>query len=555
MGAGLLLAAVAGCVPELGAGGEQDPPGTTDAASDPDAAARVERSTAVAPETGAETAADGPTAAASDRGVAPPVDSGTTDVVVAVNELGYLDKVVPVLFIDVGGKSIPDEPKIDGTVKVVEDHDGSLTGIDKRPLLLGAWVGIEIRGNTSADLYAQKPYGIEIRDVQGQALSVGLFGLPKESDFVLHSCYSDKSCMRNALTYVVGREIGQALGTYFAPRTRWVEVYLDGRYQGLYLLVEKPKKDRFRVVLADPAKDAAMGDLTGGYLFSIEGNRDKMERTWPDSMNPGRFFAYRFPHHLEITPAQKSYLQTSVAGLQTKIAADPRWSEVKKLVDPQSWIDFLVMQEVSNNVDAFYASWYLYKMPDQAGGKFFVGPLWDFDLAYGNVNYNKAYCTTAENASAAMKPFAAMFADSGLRSDKKCRYNELRKPGGPLDVARLEAKIDAFARHIERAKARDQMQWNNIGRYIWPNNYVGTTWQNEVGYLKFWLRRRLGWLDKNLAGSCPTQAAGAAPTPIAPAAPARETVPRAPLQRSSAAVYIPIEGPVPAGQSAFACPN
>jgi hypothetical protein len=174
------------------------------------------------------------------------------------------------------------------------------------------------------------------------------------------------------------------------------------------------------------------------------------------------------------------------------------------------------------------------------------------------VNYNLRYCANNPHVSVlglkANEPFRRLFADTDLHNEIKCRYNELRRTGGPFDIARIEAKLDAFARHIERARARDNQRWNTVGKYTWPNNYIAPTWPDEVRYLKYWIRRRLAWLDRNMTGTCASVAAAAPPAAVMHAPPARETVARMPVCCSNAPAYVPIEGPVDPALAMFACP-
>jgi hypothetical protein len=235
------------------------------------------------------------------------------------------------------------------------------------------------------------------------------------------------------------------------------------------------------------------------------------------------------------------------------LAARPRWTDAKGLADASSWVDHFLWQELTNNVDGYWKSWYFGKHPEAAGGRFFMGPAWDFDVAYGNVSYKKRYCVTNLMAGDSPSPFRAIFTDPAFTGDVRCRYQQLRRPGGPLDVARVEAKIDAFGRHIERAKVRDQTRWNNIGRHVWPNNYVGPTWADEVRYLKFWFRKRLAWLDRNLPGASAAEPPPPAVAPMTAPAPAREAALRT-VGSGQAPVYIPIEGPVDPAYTSFACP-
>ena len=147
-----------------------------------------------------------------------------------------------------------------------------------------------------------------------------------------------------------------------------------------------------------------------------------------------------------------------------------------------------MISEFTNNVDAFFKSWYMYKMPQSMGGKWFMGPIWDFDLAYGNANYYFRHCATNTQIGPLAKPLPATGAqdeppppyaiaplkDAAVANQLRCRWNGSRTTG-PLDIARIEARIDAFATHLRTAKARDSAKWKNIGVYVWPNNYVGAT--------------------------------------------------------------------------------
>jgi hypothetical protein len=468
--------------------------------------------------------------------------------------LGHLSRVVPVLWITVDGKPIPRDTKITGRIKVIEDHDGSLAGIMARPATLDAPIGIEARGQSSFS-FDQKPYGFEVRDDTGKGQSVPLLGLPPESDFVLHSCYADKSCVRNALTYQVGREMAAAGGRW-APRTRYVEVYLDGKYQGLYLLVERIKRDKARVNLPPPAADATAGDLSGGYIFSQEGDGGRAGEDFPSAFDVRGKMVYRYPKADTITPAQKTYLQGAIKSLAQTLTTETGLSDtVRKRIDVDSFVDYAIVQELTNNVDAFWKSWFFYKAPDGAGGRFFLGPLWDFDLGYGNIIFKKRYCSNTSASSELGGPIAKLVNHQEFKDAVRCRWNSLRAPGGPLDLDHMEKTIMAFAQHISRAKARDGERWHNIGAWVWPNNYIGGTWDDEVTYLRYWLRRRLSWLDKSLTGTCPAVPAPPAVTLIASPPHVMESNTRMPYIGRDAPEYIPIEGPLPANLASWACPK
>ena len=476
-------------------------------------------------------------------------DGGSAAMPTADGDYGFTKKPVPVLWITIGvgaekiaAPGLPKAMRTPGTVKVIENHDGSaITDIAGKPVALEAPILMEGRGSSSYGLLGNPPfngqrnYGIEFHDGQRNAVGQVLLGMPKNADWALVPCFTEKTCLRNAVTYAYAREI--AAPGRWAPRFRWAEVYIDGKYWGLYTVTEKIKDDKFRVNLPK----APMGAPPAEHGYMISANGDARSVTWdplkpedfldvrgamtgapPTATTPAgerkRRWKWREPSDASTTPAMRTYLIDSFDKMQAALEmGSPGW---KDLIDIPSWVDYMVVAEFSNNVDAFFKSWYLYKNPQSVmGGKWFMGPVWDFDLGYGNVNYHMRLCTSNSRIGPLSKqpPAAALAADYDLppppwvlkplqdpavRDSLRCRWNELRKTGSPLDVAKLEQWIDDFGAHIKPAIARHTARWMNLNTYIWPNNYVGATWEDEVKFLKFWMRKRLAWVDSKLPGMC-----------------------------------------------------
>ncbi len=480
-------------------------------------------------------------------GVAAGTGGAAGAVVIPPNgELDYLKKVVPVLMITYTG-TLSSAVKTNATFKLIEDHDGTLTNIATATPTASGQLGIDKHGFSSLNNYAQTPYGIELRDGMGMSMAISILGIPKGSDFILHSCYSDKPCMRNALTYQLAREIGAPAGRW-AERTRYVELYLNGMYNGLYLLVESIKRGKNRVDVPAPALDAT-GDLTGGYIFSFEANRDRggPMGSWLEvdplakvgTQQLPAYWAYRSPHRDNITGPQRMYISKAWSDLERTIIAVPKWATIKDKIDPTSFLDHLAIEEISNSADAYRYNWFWVKPPDsQNGGKFFVGPPWDMDAAWGNMD--KAYwgsphwCTTtflsstkSDGAPPDLPAWKAVFRDPELHNASRCRYLELRQPGKPFDLANIEAKIEAFRAHIATAKARDLAKWMNIPKKVFLNNYIGGTWADEIQFLRYWIRQRIIFMDKSSPGICTTVPLPPVVTPIAapPQAPGFGTFP------------------------------
>lgn len=458
----------------------------------PDAAAPPN---AVAPSDAATT--DGPTAI-GDGSAAPTV-------VPVLPVLPVLPTVVPVLWLEAGGKNVGSSPvKVPGRLKVIEDHDGSGMGLAQRPATVDVPMGIGLRGDFSSAL-PKKPYGIELRDAAGMDKEYPILGMPAGSDFALYACYTDKTCMRNAIVY----DLGQSLGRW-NPRFRFVEAYLDGKYVGLYNLIEAIKRDKNRVNVPKPGADAATGDVTGGYIFRHEGGGKGITLDWKST--GGLVWTFKYPRVEDLTIAQRSYLVSYVNDFEAAMRA-PGWASAetgyRTWFDVPSAVDYVIVQEVTNNWDGYARSVYFTKEPKAAGNRLYAAPLWDYDLAFGNASLGDnfrtdtwAYKNARTDVNAVLFFFKKLWGDAAFQADVRCRWKELRR--GPLARATLDGKMTAWAKYIGPSWTRDQARWPTLGTRIFPNYYVGKTYDAEVAWLRDWIAKRLAWLDTNLPGACPT---------------------------------------------------
>lgn len=154
-------------------------------------------------------------------------------------------------------RAIPNDPKVRARVRVIDRRRGPNRTRDRGNVYAG-FGGIELRGHSSL-AFPKKQYGLELRDRRGEGRDAGLLGMPKDDDWVLSAPYTDKSLMRNALAYETAR---QSFGRY-APRTRYVEVVLNGRYRGVYVLTQKLELGKGRI--EDGEGDGWLVELVFGY--------------------------------------------------------------------------------------------------------------------------------------------------------------------------------------------------------------------------------------------------------------------------------------------------
>ena len=300
---------------------------------------------------------------------------------------------LPIIVIDTDGAEIVDEPKINASMGIINNSPDQRNSLTDPFNDFEGLIGIEIRGSSSQSLFPKKQYGVEVRNPDDSDSTVSLLGMPAESDWVLYAPYSDKSLMRNVLAYQLGRDLG-----HYAPRTRLCEVVLNDQYQGVFVLTEKIKRDKDRVDVARLKDDEVSGDdLTGGYIIKIDKDDQGNEPGWASEYAPRRrgrdqqiVFRHEYPDLGDIVPEQKAYIRQFVADFEDALAsddfADPEVGYAQ-YIDINSFVDYLIANEVARNPDAYRISTFLHKQKDSDGGKLVMGPIWDFNLGFGNVNF------------------------------------------------------------------------------------------------------------------------------------------------------------------------
>jgi len=411
---------------------------------------------------------------------------------------------LPIISINTAGQVIPDDERIVVDMGIIYNGEGNQNFINDPFNNYDGKVSIELRGSSS-QAYPKKSYSFETQDENGNNLNVSLIDMPAENDWVLYAPYCDKSLMRNVLTYDLSNELGQ-----YAPRTKYCELVMNGQYEGVYVLIEKIKHDDNRVNISALEENDTIGDdLTGGYIIKIDaftGGGDG----WLSAYNDSMYYQYHYPDYQGILPVQKEYIQEFIYDFETIMFGDNYNDSTNgylDFLDKETLIDFIISNELAKNVDAYRKSTFMYKDKNSIDGKLKLGPLWDFNIAYGNAFYLEGYLTTgwvvnSDLYSAGYIPFwtRKLFNDSSFADQLKCRWLELRQ--GPLHLQRIMNKIDSCYNFLYEAQQRNFTRWNILGQEIWPNYYYGDTYEEEIYLLKAWIMGRLEWLDYNMPGNC-----------------------------------------------------
>lgn len=416
---------------------------------------------------------------------------------------------LPIVVINTNGQTIPNEPKITADMGIIDNGIGQINNVNDPFNDYDGKIGIELRGSSSQS-FPKKQYAVETRDLSGNPLNVPLLGMPEENDWILHAPYSDKSLMRNYLAYNLGTELG-----WYASRTRFCEVVINGDYKGVYILLEKVKRDDNRVDIKKILPNDNSGDeLSGGYLIKIDkstgANNDGWASTFPPYAGSSHQILYKYhnPDPTEITNAQKTYIQNFIfqfESMMDSVNYTNPFSGYYDLVNIDSFVDFFIMNEIGKNVDGYRISTYLYKDRNSVDSTLHIGPLWDFNLAFGNADYYDGELTNGWHyefpftGDGNQVPFwwDKFYADPFFQNKLALRWQELRSD--ILHTDSLWAYIDSTVSLLDSAQTRNFQRWQILDTYIWPNAYVGMTYPNEITYLKTWIQGRLIWMDLQIS--------------------------------------------------------
>jgi subtilisin-like proprotein convertase family protein len=416
--------------------------------------------------------------------------------------VAFTSSNLPIIVINTNGQAITDADLM-ATMGIIDNGAN-------RNYLSDSWNGyngrinIHVRGHTSSS-FEKESFAVETRDAFGNNLDVSLFGMPADNDWVLNAEYADKTLMRNRLTYYMARAMGN-----YAARTRSVEVVINGEYYGLYTFLEKPKRNDFRVNIAKlEIFENSYPSVSGGYILKIDRTDEAgWYSYYPGNGTPNRFYyQFQYPKDTAITVQQQNYIHAVMDSFEIALNS-PDFANTTTgyphFIEPNSFVDFLIVNEISKNVDGYRTSTYLSKDRISRGGKIKAGPVWDFDLAWHNANYGNADSTWGwqylQNANDLPYPtwWAKMCTDTNFTNRLRCRWHTFRQ--NALKTENLMAFIDATTNELNEAQQRNFVQWPVLGAYIKPNpqNQSGATWQGEITDLKNWIYGRMPWLDQQI---------------------------------------------------------
>lgn len=409
------------------------------------------------------------------------------------------DSNLPIVVINTdGGVTIPDEPKVLATMKIIWHQDGSrnyLTDVNNPEFLnYDGRIGIERRGSSSQNNFQKKPYGLttlQSDDVTNN--NVSILGMPKENDWVLNSLAYDQTGMRDFLSYELSERLGQ-----YASRRVYCEVVVNGDYKGLYVFMEKIKVDDNRVNIEKmDATCNSYPEVTGGYITKSDKTTGgdpvawQMQETgsggwWPSYVD----FIHHYPKPENVSSAQNNYIKNVFLSLSS-VAASHNTSVtngIPSIIDIPSFVDFMIIAEFASNVDVYTLSTFYHK---DRKGKLRAGPVWDYNLAYGFDAFGNRSRTDVwqfnNEDNNGPKYLKDMFDTPMYRCYLAKRWFEVTAAGMPLNYNEVCNRMDEIDALITEAVARDNQRWSNMTQHA-----------AKVQAMKTWIQQRIDWLNANI---------------------------------------------------------
>lgn len=353
---------------------------------------------------------------------------------------------------------------------------------DEGKTLLADTALIRERGNFSRS-FPKKPYRIKFAHKQK------VLGAPaKAKKWTLINNYGDKTLMRNQLAFELSRQFGMP----YTPFCAYVDVVLNGEYKGCYQLCDQIEVRKNRVEVTEMTTADNSGEaVTGGYLIEADAYAyDEMSMFWSDN---GTGVTIKYPKEDSITYSQATYIQKQYNRMERN------W---KSHLDLNTFLRHFLVGEVSGNTDTYW-SMYMYKQRNI--DTLFVGPVWDFDLAFENDNrtypineLGDYIYRTNGSTTGYLRTLVDKIVVSSSTGKKQLKelWAETRR-GGFSDEYMLDY-IDEQAALLDQSQRLNFLRWPIMNQYIHQNPRIYGSYEGEVENVRQYIKERIEWMDNKL---------------------------------------------------------
>lgn len=338
---------------------------------------------------------------------------------------------------------------------------------------------VRLRGNASMQ-FPKKPYRIKFDKKRSVINSPA-----KAKKWCLLNNYGDKTLLRN----MVAMEYSRRLRMPYTPWMQPVEVFLNGEYQGCYQLADQLEIDKNRINITKIDST----NVTGGYHLEMDGYANQEPYHGYFYSGHGIGITIKEPDSDEITDAQYNYICSYYNTMEAAVYNAGDW---RRLLDEDTFLKHLLIGEFTGNTDTYW-SCHMYKERDSA--KIYVGPEWDFDIAFDNDFRHYPTCQKSQfvyELAGTNREFVDKIAkyDAAAKLRMTDLWTIARMRDG-LTSESMQSYIDDMADYIREAARRNFLRWPILNQNVHMNPRHTNSYQGEVDFLKNYVGSRATWMD------------------------------------------------------------
>ncbi len=400
---------------------------------------------------------------------------------------------LPTLSVHVQDNIMPVNRGEDFESQSVLIYDGG-TRIQEYPILF------RVRGNYSAT-HENKAFRMKYND--GKSHHV-MRGSANESPtkcrkWVLINSYRDKTLMRNPVAWAMSKRAEMQ----WTPWSQVVDLLVNGDYHGTYTLADAVSVDPNRISITEMTEDDIDEEnITGGYYVEVDNNATREPYYfWSSHGNP---ITVHDPDEDIIQPEQFNYIQNTWNAMED-IVFGPNYTDpetgMRSVLDMETFLRHILTSEFNGNTDML-CQVFLYK--ERGDDHFYVGPVWDADLALENdqttypANERMEWTYIVRDTGNWTQFVSRVLSDPSALAQMQEMWAKLRRSGKfePADVA---ADVDSLRNEIRASATLNFYRWPYLNQWLSLNPAVPGSWEAEVDRVRDFVYNRVAWMDAMLS--------------------------------------------------------
>lgn len=290
---------------------------------------------------------------------------------------------------------------------------------------------------------------------------------------VLYAPYIDRSLIRNKLTYDLFSSLsGDSINSYFT------HLNINGSYEGIYLMLNHPKTQ---------FKQNSISNNPNSFMVQID-------RCPCPIIHDSKIDSFIKPAYIFEIPSKPNKLREVQINEQLLKFEEALYSEDLSAINLTSFVNLIILNELSKNIDAYRLSTYL----AFDGAKFSIPTVWDFNIAWGLAKHVDGFEPTGfvidgVNKNHAPYWWQSLWGNPLFQTELKNTYSKYRE--GVLSEDSFNLRINHLVAILEEDADLNFKKWPLFGKNIWPNKHNSKSHEDEISNLKEWFKLRIDWLD------------------------------------------------------------